>query len=138
MLDFGILSLSSLLMECSCIAPLTSAMIVMRGLVFHPLFYMVVISELYLVCLCVRACLGNLSCQYVNSMKWIVYVDEGSIGVCVWFGAPNIQKISYLNLAWHWHVVCGYLIHIMPPPHLTLTKPKSEFLKLSVHTIDII
>ena len=27
---------------------------------------------------------------------------------------------------------------IMPPPHLTLAKPKSGFLKMSVHTIDII
>ena len=33
MLDFGILRLVSLLIECSCIAPHTLAMIVMRGLV---------------------------------------------------------------------------------------------------------
>ena len=28
--------------------------------------------------------------------------------------------------------------HLMPPSHLTLAKPKSGFLKLSVRTIDII
>ena len=26
---------------------------------------------------------------------------------------------------------------LMPPPHLTLGKPKSRFVKMSVHTIDI-
>ena len=44
-------------------APLTLAVMVMRGLVFHLLFYMVLISGSYLVCLCERACSGNLSWQ---------------------------------------------------------------------------
>ena len=65
MMDFGICRLTSLLMECSCIAPIAPAMMVMRGLVCHPRFCMVLISESYLVCLCVRVCLGNLSWQYV-------------------------------------------------------------------------
>ena len=34
MLDFGIFSFVSLSMECSCMAPLTHAMMVIRGLVF--------------------------------------------------------------------------------------------------------
>ena len=38
MLDFGILSLVSLSMECLCVAPLTLDVMVMRELVFHPLF----------------------------------------------------------------------------------------------------
>ena len=38
-------------MECSCIAPLTPVVMVMRGLVFHPLFCMVSISGSYLVVL---------------------------------------------------------------------------------------
>ena len=49
--------------EVSCIAPLTLAVMVMRGFVFHPLSLSVAISGSYLVCLCVRACLGNLSWQ---------------------------------------------------------------------------
>ena len=61
MMGFGIFRLVSLFMECSCIAPLTPAVMVMTGLVFHPLFYRVSISESYLICLCVRAWLGNLS-----------------------------------------------------------------------------
>ena len=69
MLDFGSLSLVSCLIECSWMAPLTPTMIVMRGLVFHPLFCILWISESYLVCLCVMACFGNLSWQYVNSMN---------------------------------------------------------------------
>ena len=65
-----------LLMECSCIAPLTSVVIIPRGLVFHPLFCMVLISGSYLVCLCVRACSWNLLWQYMNSMNWVVYVEN--------------------------------------------------------------
>ena len=74
MLVFGISSLASFTMECSCIAPLTPAVIVIRGFVFHPLFRMALISGLYFVCLWERACLGNLSWQYVNSMNSIVWV----------------------------------------------------------------
>ena len=83
MLVFGNFSLVSLSMECSCMTPLTPAMMVMRGLVFHPLLCMVLISGSYLVCLCMRACSGNLSWQYVDSINWIVCVGEGDIGVCV-------------------------------------------------------
>ena len=37
MLVFEIFSLIDLSMECSCMAPLTLVVMVMRGLVFHPL-----------------------------------------------------------------------------------------------------
>ena len=43
--------------EFSCMAPITSTVMVMRGLVFHPLFFKVAISGSYLVCLCVHASL---------------------------------------------------------------------------------
>ena len=56
MLDFGIFSFVSLSMVCSCMAPLTPSVIVIRELVFHPLFWMVLFSGSYLVCLCVRVC----------------------------------------------------------------------------------
>ena len=82
-LDFGILRSVDLLMECSCIAPLTPFVIVMRGFAFHPMFCMLLISGSYLVCLCVRACLGDLSWHYVNSMNCIVCVGVGSKGVGV-------------------------------------------------------
>ena len=36
MLFFGILRLDNLSMECSCMAPLTPAVIVIRGFVCHP------------------------------------------------------------------------------------------------------
>ena len=36
MLCFGILRLITLLIDCSCIAPRTPVVIVMRGFVFHP------------------------------------------------------------------------------------------------------
>jgi hypothetical protein len=53
MLDFGDFRFVSLSMECSCMAPLTPTVMVVRGLVLF--------SGSYLVCLCVRACSGNLS-----------------------------------------------------------------------------
>ena len=76
MLAFGILRLVSLFMECSCMTPLTPAVMVVRGLVFYTLFFMVLISGSYFVCLCERACLGNLSWQYVTSVNWVVWVWE--------------------------------------------------------------
>ena len=80
-------------------APLTPAVIVMRGLVFHPLCCMLWISESYLMCLCVLACSGNLSWKYVNSMNCTVQFAEGDIGVCIWLGAPSMHRMSGLNLA---------------------------------------
>ena len=33
-------------------------------------------------------------------------VWEGDIGICVWFGAPSIHRMSSRNLARQRHVVC--------------------------------
>ena len=99
MLVFGILRLANFSMDCSWIAPLTPVVIVMRGFVFQPLFRIVLINGSYFAFFCVRACSGNMSWQYKNSMNCIVYVCEGSKGVVVWFGAPNMQRIYGLNLA---------------------------------------
>ena len=66
MLDLGIFSLVNFLMECSCMAPLTPAVMVMMGLVCHPLFCRVLINGSYFVCFRVIACSGNLSWQYIN------------------------------------------------------------------------
>ena len=112
MLDFGMLRSVSLLMDCSCIAPLTPIVIVMRGFVFQPLFYIAFISGLCLMCFCVMACSGNLSWQYVNSMNCIVCVSAGTKGVGAWFGTPSMHRMSGLSLAWHWHFVCVH-VHSM-------------------------
>ena len=90
-------------------APLTPAMMVLRGLVFHPLFCMALIKGLYLVCLCVRAWSGYMSWQYVNSISWVVIEGDGDIDVCVWFGTPIRHSMSSLSLARQQHVVC---IHV--------------------------
>ena len=47
MLDLGIFSLVNFSMKCSWMAPLTPALMVMMGLVFHPLFCMVFINGSY-------------------------------------------------------------------------------------------
>lgn len=54
MLNFGVFSLVSLSMVCSCIAPLTRVVMVMRGLGFHPIYCVVLISGSYLVYMLVR------------------------------------------------------------------------------------
>ena len=55
-LDYGILSSMSFLIECLCMTLLTLAVMVMRGFTFSLLFRWVI-----LIVLCVRAWLGNLS-----------------------------------------------------------------------------
>ena len=95
LLFLAILRLASFSMNCSCIAPLTPAVMVIKGFAFHPLFRIVLISESYFACFCAMACLGNLSWQYVNTMNCMVCVYEGSKGVVVWFEAPSIQRKSF-------------------------------------------
>ena len=45
-------------------------------------------------------------------------LEEGVIGVCIWFGAPTMHRISRLNLACHWHVVS---IHVNDRGELAIT-----------------
>ena len=59
--NFGMFRLVNFLTECLCMVSLTLVVMVMRGLVFHPLFCMVLISGSNLVCFCSRASLGILS-----------------------------------------------------------------------------
>ena len=54
MVIFGIFRCVSFLMECSCMAPLTPTMMVISGLVCHPLICISSMRESYLVCLYVR------------------------------------------------------------------------------------
>jgi hypothetical protein len=109
MLVFGMSRLVSWLIECLCMAPLTPAVMVIRGFVFQPLLLILLISGSYLSCLCVQACSGNLSWQYVNSISCIVCVWEGVKGVVVFFGAPITHRMSGLSLAWHSQLVCGHV-----------------------------
>ena len=46
---------------------------------FPSVVCMVLINGSYLRCLCERACWGNLSWQYVNSMNWIVWLGRETI-----------------------------------------------------------
>ena len=90
-------------------APLTPDVMVTRGLVFHPLFCIVLISGSYLVCFRVMACSRNMSWQYVNSMSWNVAAGVGVKGVREWFGALIMHRMLGLSLAWHWQGVCGHV-----------------------------
>jgi hypothetical protein len=99
MLVFGMLRSSSFVMDCSCMAPLTPAVMVIRGFVFHPLFFMSLISGSYLEWFCVIAYSGNRSWQYVNLMIWIIFLFDGVKGVVVWLGTPIVHRMSGLSLA---------------------------------------
>jgi hypothetical protein len=57
------------IIENSCMATLTPIVIMMKGFTFQPLFWQVLISGSYLVCLCLRAWLRNMFWQYVNLVK---------------------------------------------------------------------
>ena len=52
-----------------------------KGFVFQPLYFMSLIIGSYLECFSVMACYGNQSWQYVNLMKWIIFVCDGVKGV---------------------------------------------------------
>jgi len=108
-LDLGIFKSISFWMECSCMAPRTPAVMVIMGLVFQPLLWMAQFNVSYLACFCVMACSGNRSWQYVNSMNWTVWLDDGDMGRVVWFGAPIMHRMSGLSLVGHWHGVWGHM-----------------------------
>ena len=69
------------------------------GFGLPPIVLCGVINGSYLICLCMRVCSGNLSWQYVNSRSWTVRVGEDVIGVCVWFEALIMHRMSGLSLA---------------------------------------
>ena len=83
MVDFGMFSCASLVMECSCMAPLTPAMMVMRGFVCQPRFCIVLISGSYFSCLCARAC-GVCACTikepFWDCLFWWCVVLVARIG----------------------------------------------------------
>ena len=54
-------------------------------------------------------------------------VEEGDIGVCIWFGAPVMHRMSGLSFAWHLHVVC---VHVHLSSHFGTIESSGLLLKL--------
>ena len=77
MANFGILRLVGLLMKCPCIAPLTPAMMVIRGLVFQPLFFKRVVFSVF-------ACEGVFVIVMALCAVGIL-MSEGPENVFLWF-----------------------------------------------------
>ena len=75
--------------------PLTPVVTITRGFAFQLLFLRVFRSGSYLVCLCLRACYGNLSWQYVNSINFGVCVNGRRLYIGVWLllGAPIMHRM---------------------------------------------
>jgi hypothetical protein len=98
MLVFGILRLGSLLMDCSSIAPLTTVVIVIRGVIFQPLFHIVLISGSYFACFCVRACSGHFTHEplHLHGIDKIMF--HGHLDYCqkpLLEGRPNTKSGDY-------------------------------------------
>jgi hypothetical protein len=83
MLFFGIFSLVSWSMKCSCMAPLTPAVMVMTS---------VFVCEGFLWEFVVTIC-------EFDKLYCVVGGGQGSIGVWVWLGAPIMHIMSGLSLA---------------------------------------
>ena len=47
--------------------------------------------------------LGESIMTICDSMNCTVRLEDGGMGVCVWFGAPILQRMYGLSLARHWH-----------------------------------
>ena len=91
MLVWGILKFVCFSMECSCIAPLTLGVMVMRRLVFHPLYWMVLINGSYLACFCVMPCFENLSPIRNKCMGWFAQIPWSSQVASLCVLAPEFK-----------------------------------------------
>ena len=73
-------------MECSWIAPLTPVVMMIRELIFHPLFCIVFISGLYIVAFVCEGLLWEFVmaiCEF-NKLDCVwARGGDGNIGVCV-------------------------------------------------------
>ena len=99
----GILSIV-ILDECSWIAPLTPAVMVMRGLTCHPRIPLsVCMSKLYLANIFLYTVVGNISWQYVISMNRRIFGGVGVKGGWLSMGAPSTHRMSSLSLVKHVH-----------------------------------
>ena len=98
-LAFGIFKLFNFSIECLCMAPLTPVVMVMRGLVFHPLFCMALISRSYLICFCVMACSGNLTRSNIIFTRIGVLIIMGS---CLIFPPSEVIKDEELSREGSW------------------------------------
>ena len=69
-------------------APLTFAVITMRGLLFEPCALIVSTNMLYLSFFVCMASSRNLSCVQVNSMVWMVRYGVGISGLFCSYAMP--------------------------------------------------
>ena len=107
MLEFGIFGLVNLLMDCSCIAPLTPVVIVTRGFIFQPLFCILLINGSYLACLCVYK-IQYLVYSSSYSYNWLInqVVHQGNF-----LRRSRTSDVKLNTLAWFEGVVilCSYM-----------------------------
>ena len=98
MLVFGISRSTSFVMDCSCIAPLTLVMIVIRGFIVHPLFRMALISGSYFVYLWERAC--NVWVMRCIALLWRAILRPFRYGC-----SPIDSKWGHVSLSFLGHSV---------------------------------
>jgi hypothetical protein len=66
----------------------------------------------------------------VYELEYRGSVGECDIGVCIWFGAPIMHRISCLSFALHLHVVC---VHVHLSSHYGTMESSGLLLKLHMH-----
>jgi hypothetical protein len=89
-----------------CIAPLTHAMIVVRGLIFQPCAFIASTSGLYLASFVCIVGSTNVSCVKVNSIICMVRSGVGIKGSFCSYVAPCMCTMSGRSFARHsYHVL---------------------------------
>ena len=92
------------LLVCSNRAPLIPAVMVIRGLTFHPCCVGMSINGWYFICLVSMVVSENQSWQFVNSINCIVGFGVGFWGMRQRFEAPNTHTMYGLSFVTLWQV----------------------------------
>ena len=109
MLDFGIdFDFVSFSMECSCMAPLTPAVMIMMGLVANHYFgWCYLVSHIWCVFMWWLVWESIMTvCEFIELyyvVRWWRYRQ------CYMNWAPIMHKMSGLSWAWQWH---GFWWHV--------------------------
>ena len=105
MVGIGILKLFlSDFIDEMCVVAMAHALMMIRGLTFHPLATILAIGGKYLLFFASSVSSENMSLQYVNSINCMVRLGFMYVGGSLRYGRPLIQRMSSLNLELQWHL----------------------------------
>ena len=114
MSDVGICRFSRSSMLLVWMAPLTLAVITMRGLIFQSCALIASTNGLHLSSFVCMSWSRNLSCIKVDSIIWMVRSGVGISGPFCSYAAPRVKMIPGLSFARHSHHV---VLHVQLSIH---------------------